>query len=199
MRLARQWLALSGAAMLALTVALAPAPARAQGTDADKKVTLNLRDTPLRDAINLLFTGSGYQFSIDPNVPNIPISLNIRDVGLQQALRLIVKQAATLQPGLTFSRDGDIFVIKIRQQTAPAPETGNEPPPESQAGDIEALTWEKIPVQFNDVMVFVLAFGGTMLPTEAEVKGFGGNGGGGGYGGRGGGQGGVGGGDGGDS
>src|SRR3954452_21388269 len=128
MRPARQWLGLTGAALLALTVALAPAPARAQGADVEKKVTLNLRDTPVRDAINLLFTGSGYQFSIDPNVLNVPVNLNIRDVGLQQALRLIIKQAATVQQGLTFSRDGDIFVIKVRAATPPPMDTSNELP-----------------------------------------------------------------------
>src|SRR5688500_15518456 len=145
----RQWVGLCGAALLAVTVALAPAPARAQ--DPDKKVTLNLRDTPLRDAINLLFTGSGLQYSVDPNVPNVPVTLNVRDTTLTQALRLIIKQAAGVAPGLTFNRDGDIYTVRIRPPMAAAPpDQGPEVPPEGLA-DASELVWEKIPIQFNDV------------------------------------------------
>ena len=147
--------------------------------DTDRKVSVNLRDIPLRSAIDSLFSGTGLQYSVDPNVLNVPVTLNLRDIGLQSALRLLVRQAATAQPGLTFSKDGDIYVIKIRQPVAAAPQVQDEPPPEYTEKATE-FTWEKIPIQFNNVMVFTLAFGGTMLPTEADViqagSGMGGNG-----------------------
>ena len=177
---------------------LAPQPARADVTDTDRKVTINLKDIPLRSAIDALFAGSGLQYSVDPNVSNVPVTLNIRDIGLQAALRLIVRQAGVAQPGLTFSKDGDIYVVKIRQAPVVAPTTGEEPPPEYTEQATE-FNWERIPIQFNNVAVFVLAFGGKMLPTEDQVirsqTGMGGMGGmGGGYGGMGGGYGGMGGG-----
>src|SRR5687768_2638928 len=100
--------------ILLLAMCLTAAPVMAQAPDVEKKVTLNLKDVPLRNAIELLFAGSGLQFSIDPNVPNIPISLQIRDVSLQAALRLVIRQAATAAPGLTVNREGDIFVVRIR-------------------------------------------------------------------------------------
>src|SRR5579883_2885763 len=120
MRLHRTPLLASVVAIAGLCLALLPAPARAQGTTDDRKVTLNLKDIPLRSAIDALFAGSGLQYSVDPTVQNVPVNLSIRDIGLQSALRLLIRQAAVAQPGLTFSKDGDIFVIKIRQA---APQT----------------------------------------------------------------------------
>jgi hypothetical protein len=154
-------------AVFALATVLSAAPAHAQAADADKKVTVNLKDIPLRAAIDALFAGTGYQYSVNPDVQNVPVNLNIRDVGLQAALRLLVRQAATAQPGLTFSKDGDIFVVKIRRETAVAPMVEEAPP--EYTDEASEFTWEKIPVQFNNAAVFVLAFGGTMLPTEADV------------------------------
>jgi type II secretory pathway component GspD/PulD (secretin) len=112
---------------LAVVPALLARPAHAQ--EAEKKVTLNLKDVPLRSAIDALFQGTGLQYSVDPNVPNVPVTLNIRDVGLQPALRILIRQAAVAVPGLTVSREGDIYVVKIRQAvTAPPPSTEEAPP-----------------------------------------------------------------------
>ena len=185
MRSCHGWL-LRAAACFVLVIALAPTAARAQGaTDPDKKVTLNLKDVPLRNAIDLLFQGSGLQYAVDPNVPSIPVNLNIKDVGLQQALRIIIRQAAVAVPGLTFARDGDVFTVRIRPPQAPTTTPTEEAPPPDQTAAATDFTWEKIPIQFNNVAVFVLAFGGVMLPTEADVIQSSSGGGGGGLGGGG--------------
>lgn len=170
----------STGAALYLTALPAAAQAPAAATP-DKQVTLDLRDIPLRNAIALLFQGTGIQYAIDPNVTNVPVTLNIRDISLPAALRLIVRQAAVSIPGLTSAKEGDIYLIRIRQAPPPAPAVAEEPPVDQQASDQE-LTWEKIPIQFNNVAVFALAFGGTMLPTELDVL-MNSSGGGGGYGG----------------
>src|SRR3569833_2396892 len=155
---------IAGAGIDLLTL-LAVSPAARAAEDLDRKVSVNLRDVPLRSAIDSLFAGTGLQYSVDPNVLNVPVTLNLRDIGLQSGLRLLVRQAATAQPGLTFSKDGDIYVIRIRQAQPAAPQIQDEPPPEYTEKATE-FTWEKIPIQSNNVMVFTLAFGGTMLPTE---------------------------------
>src|SRR5688572_9887146 len=69
--------------------------------ETDRKVTVNLKDVPLRNAVDALFQGTGLQYSIDPNIPNVPVNLTIRDVGLQAALRILVRQASVAVPGLT--------------------------------------------------------------------------------------------------
>ena len=176
-----------GRASLALLLAMvtaAPlvgaAPVRAQ--EVEKRVNLNLKDVPLRDAIDALFRGAGLQFTVDPNVPNVPVTLNIRDVGLQQALRIIVRQSAVAVPGLVATHSGDIWEIRIRQAAPPPAADPLDRGPEYPENFDHNLTWEKIQVQFNNVAVFVLAFNGQMLPTEADVilggSGFGNQGGG---------------------
>jgi hypothetical protein len=146
---------------------LAPSPVHAQ--EVEKKVTLNLKDVPLRDAIDALFRGTGLQFTVDPNVPNVPVTLNIRDVGLQQALRIIVRQSAVAVPGLVATHSGDIWEIRIRQAAPPPAADLLDRGPEYPENFDQNLTWEKIQIQFNNVAVFVLAFNGQMLPTEADV------------------------------
>jgi hypothetical protein len=166
-----QWVQSASACLTAVFLAAAlgsGSPARGQAPDPDKKVTLNLRDLPLRVAIDQLFAGTGMQYAVDPNVLNVPVNLTLRDVGLQAALRLLIRQAATVQPGLTFSKDGDIFQIRVRAAAlAPAPIVDDLPP--EYTDEKTEFLWEKIPIQFNNVAVFVVAFGGQMLPTEAEV------------------------------
>src|SRR3569833_2287652 len=143
----RRVLVFCTAALLVGSLALAT-PVHAQAGNTDKKATLNLKDVPLRSAIDALFQGTGLQYSVDPNVLNVPVPLNIRDIGLQAALRLLVRQAATAQPGLTFSKDGDIFVLKIRKENPLPPPTKDDTPPEYT--DLESeVTWVKIPIQFN--------------------------------------------------
>jgi hypothetical protein len=158
-----------GAASLLIVTCLCGAPAQAQsGVDQDRKVTLALKDSPLRAAIDALFQGSGLQYAIDPNVPNVPVTINLRDVGFQAALRILVRQAAVAVPGLTSSREGDVYMIRIRPPAPPVQLATEDVPPEY-TDEESKPTWDRIVIQFNNVAVFVLAFGGQMLPTEADV------------------------------
>jgi len=130
------------------------------------KVTLNLKDVPLRSAIQLIFEGSGLQYSVDPVVQNVPISLSIRDISRQAALRLLVRQASTLQPGLTVTREGEIFVIRVRPPAIVprAPEAALLPPSE------EPVEWEKIPVRYLDAEIVAEWLGGDVLPAAGRAR-----------------------------
>jgi hypothetical protein len=128
-----------------------------------KKVTVNFRDTPLRDAINIIFTGTGEQFSVDPNVPNVPVNLNLRDVRLEAALRMIIRQAAVAIPGLGLTRDKDLWVVHVGPVSTP--DVGP-------AGPITAelpAAWDRIPLRFQDVTVMTMMLGGVVVPTAADV------------------------------
>ena len=166
-----QWVQSASACLAAVLIAASlcgGSPALSQLPDADRKVTVNLRDLPLRTAIDQLFAGTGLQYAVDPNVLNVPVNLTLRDVGRQAALRLLIRQAATAQPGLTFSKDGDIFQIRVRS-AAPAPALAAEDLPPEYTDEKTEFMWEKIPIQFNNAAVFALMFGGQMLPSEADV------------------------------
>jgi type II secretory pathway component GspD/PulD (secretin) len=103
-------------------------PSPEGGAGYERKLTIKLRDTPLREALQALFVVSGFQYVIVPNVPDLPFNLNIRDVGLAAAVRILVRQAAVAAPGLTTSRDGEITLVRIRSAVAP-PEVASLPQP----------------------------------------------------------------------
>ena len=176
-------LAVGLAAVLGLALMGAPAQAQEAGAGGEKKVTLNLRDIPLRSAIDLLFQGSGLQYAVEQQVPNVPVTLNVKDLSVDAALRLLIRLSGV--QNLTFAKTGMVYEVKIRQPPMSTGAILEEFPPEESA-EIEDTQWEKIPVQFNNVAVFALAFGGAMLPTEDQVVSTG-LGGGGGFGGLGGG------------
>jgi hypothetical protein len=114
----------------------------------ERKVHLDLRGTPLRAAIQQLFRNSGEQYAVDPNIPDVPITLNIRDVSLPAALRLILRQAAAQIPGLTQTKDGDVFVIRIRPVLQTPPPAAEEPPPdEVRSGILAAVDLAKLAAQ----------------------------------------------------
>jgi hypothetical protein len=149
---------------------LAPLPARTQ-EGANRKITVNFRDVPLRKAIDLLFEGSGLRYSVDPNVPDVAVTLNIRDIGLQQAVRLLVKQASSVVPDLAVARDGELFTIRIRAAAArtgrPARVTvPREDPP---AAIRSEPVWETIPLHYLDVVAVTIMLGGHVLPAGEDV------------------------------
>jgi hypothetical protein len=161
------------------------AAARAPERQAGREVTLSLRDVPLRAALQMLFEGSGRQHAVEPAVPNVPITLDIRAVPFDTALRMLTRLA-----GVTFSKDGEIFIVRQRQ---PAPELlaqnpYDPPAPVEPAAAAGGATWEKIPLNYIHPVVLAAVLGGQVIPTEDQViGGLGGYGGGlGGYGGLGG-------------
>lgn len=77
---------------------------RERRNEKEQEVHLLLRDMPLQVAIKVLFRGSGYLCATDPDVPNVPVTTEIREVGLSRALRALLNAARKQVPGLTFSK-----------------------------------------------------------------------------------------------
>src|SRR5205085_11811712 len=110
----------------------------------DKPVNINLRAITLKSALELLFQGTGLNYAVDPNVPNVLLTINLKDQPLRQALRTLIHLAGSQVPGLTYTDEQGLYLIKIRQP--PPPET--EQPatnPEDTGGAAEEQVWEKIP------------------------------------------------------
>jgi len=82
----------------------------------DRKVTLSLQEVPLRSAVDALFQGTGVEYIVGPDVPNVPVTLVLRDVTMQQALRFLLRQAAVLAPGLGSQRDGDVVLVRMARR-----------------------------------------------------------------------------------
>ncbi len=173
--------------------AVSPRPVCAQEggnrpAEAVKPISVNFRDTPLRNAVELIFQGSGVDYTVEPNVPSVPITISLKDRPLEFVLRTVVRQAAAAVPGLTFSRDGNFYSIRIRAATPPAAPPV-EPEPAEDIAAQQAPQWEKISLQYVHPALVAMLFGGQVIDgsTILAIESGGLAGGGGGFGGGGGG------------
>ena len=80
-----------------------------------KKISLQATNAPLRDVLRLIFKGSGLKYAIEPNVPDVRISLTVKELSLRATLRLVVRLAATQAPGLTYARKDGVYVISLKR------------------------------------------------------------------------------------
>jgi hypothetical protein len=146
-----------------------------------RPVTLRLRQTPLRAAIQMLFRGTGLQHAVEPTVPNYPITLDIRGIPFKTALRTVMR----LAPGVTYRKMGEVYVIGLRQP-APVVTQNYQPPAPVEPLAASEQSWEKISLQYIHTLVLAAVLGGHVVPREDQVMpGLGGYGAGG-YGGYGG-------------
>src|SRR5438067_8128412 len=127
---------------LAAPAAAPAAPAPAQATSG---VTLSLRDVPLRTALETLFTGTGLQHAVEPAVPNYPITLDIRDVPFGTALRTLLR----LAPGVTYRKEGDIYIVGMRPAQVEQPTAGQDITPPEQTNPVADYQYEKAPLNYT--------------------------------------------------
>jgi hypothetical protein len=102
--------------LAAVNLSASPAHAVQKEDGAQKKVTLDFKDVPLRAAVEKLFAGSDLQYAIEPTVPNVPITLQVRDTPLIDALRRLIRTAAPRVPGLTYAVEDNIYIIRVRRR-----------------------------------------------------------------------------------
>jgi hypothetical protein len=94
----------------------APAPPPPNAT-----VSLDLKQTPLHQALDLLFDQLKLQYSIAADVPDAPITLKVRDMPFPEALRAILRlgRVSAGPPGhipdvVTYRKEGDLYQIGMR-------------------------------------------------------------------------------------
>lgn len=97
------------------------------------RVTIEARDTPLRGALRLLQAQAGFSYTLDSTVPNVPVSLSLRNVPYEDVLHLLVRQAAGSVPGLRVTRREGAYVISVHRdrigaETVPVAPEPLEPP-----------------------------------------------------------------------
>jgi hypothetical protein len=86
-----------------------------------KKVTLTLKEVPLRQALTELFRGTGFDVAVLPDVPNLPISFSVRHAEFHTALRGILDRAAAVYERPLFRAKRPPYLIKRRQFSLPDP------------------------------------------------------------------------------
>jgi hypothetical protein len=144
----------------------APAIAE-QAESAGPTISLTLRDTPLRSAMELLFQQSGQQHAVEAAVPNIPITVNLRDATFATALRVVTRLA-----GVTYRKEGDVYVIGLRPPPVVETTTTEAAAPDQPQAPSEPAV-EKIPLQSTSAAIFAYLFNGRVAPGEEQVMGAG--------------------------
>lgn len=79
-----------------------------------QKVTASLKETPFREAVATVFKGSGLQYTVDPNIPDLPVSAEFNTASLESALQTLVRALLDRAPGLQLRQSGDIFILERR-------------------------------------------------------------------------------------
>lgn len=127
----RTWLVLGLALLLG-----AGGHASAQQQPESPRVSAHLQQVRLRDALNTLFSSTKYDLVVYATVKNVPVSLDIKNAEFEDALKLLIEQAASAQPGLFYTRQGNTYTVQVR--------TAGQPEP------VEPPKLAKIPIQFQN-------------------------------------------------
>jgi hypothetical protein len=107
-------------------------------------ITLELKDAPIRTSLEMLFKQGGVQnYVIDNNVAGF-VSMNIKDLPFETALKLIMRAAA--EP-LTYIKENGVYIVKVRIIT---PTPFNPVPDITTSQPTSNVIWERIPLTFID-------------------------------------------------
>lgn len=77
----------------------------------DRRVTVDFRAIPLKEALRRLFEATGYQYRLDPALDDLPVDLGLQDVTLALAVGRILSAAS---PDIDYFFDGYRYVIQSR-------------------------------------------------------------------------------------
>ncbi|MCX8052911.1 MAG: STN domain-containing protein, partial [Armatimonadetes bacterium] len=106
MRVRSLWLAAMVLTMAAAVAAMAEEDQPARILGANKVVNLELKDTPVKEAIELIFQGSGLKYYISPGVSGRVVELKLAGVTVDEAINALVEAA-----GLTLKVQDGTYII----------------------------------------------------------------------------------------
>lgn len=101
----------------------------------EQKIDFKIKDETLPNALQRLADSTGLRYRLPAGLPNIRLNLEIRQVGAEALLRLLLRQASTSlkDQALTWSREGEVYVIQLGpapKEEAPVPAGAPELPRE---------------------------------------------------------------------
>jgi type II secretory pathway component HofQ len=139
-------------AIIVLTLTICACSALQAAPDLNKNVSIDLKDAPLKTALEILGKDSGLNYIIEPGVQGRSVTVNLQDIPLGVALQKIVSAA-----GLTISQEGGVYTIGVRKQL---PTSTDMAPiaPETATVERKSST-EKIPIGYADANDIAAIFG----------------------------------------
>ena len=154
--------------IIVLVLSIGPAFCQGQQT----RINLDLKDTPVRAAIDALFKGTGLNFAIAATVTSSTIpNLSLKDVSFDQALRTLTKQA-----GLTYRVENGVYMIDVKKEAPPVQPfpPGGGGPEVSQGPEPADRKVEKVTLNFADATDIAAMFGGMSIQSRTSALAFGG-------------------------
>jgi len=115
----RIWLVALGALVVVASVLALGAQTWAQQEE-ERRITVDLREAKIFDALSIIFRDTPYSFSLEPGITGT-ITLSLQEVPFSTALRAILNSNT---PKLTYRKEpGDIYVItQLVEPTTPTPQ-----------------------------------------------------------------------------
>jgi len=83
-------------------------------------VDIDLTATPLREVIRAAVSDGSFSIAIAPDVPDVRISVTLRQASRDDAVITAVRLAAEQQPGIRLVRDGPIYFVAMDPAPPPA-------------------------------------------------------------------------------
>jgi hypothetical protein len=112
-----------------LSVGSAPAAAQQEKPPAPRPVSVTLKDVGLRTAVETLFEAAGVRWRLDREVPNVPITLTLPALPLEDAVRVLVRVGAATVPGLAALKESDGYHVTRTGALVSDPVLPPEPDP----------------------------------------------------------------------
>ena len=167
----RRQIVLLAGLILAIAIMGSAFPVAAQTVrETEKPISVNFKDVPIQNAIDILFQGTGLNKVIEPGVRG-SVNLTLVDVPFSDALAAITKAA-----GMTVRKEKGIYYIGPQKEFTEVTSGSDITVPEIQ----KAKILEKIPIGFADVYDIGAVFGVQPISSRASsMSGSGGFGGGG--------------------
>ncbi len=111
-------------------------------------VSLDLRDAPVRQALEQIFNSARAQYSIDPTVSGF-VNLRIADQPFENALRLIMRSSTT---PLTYTKENGVYIVRPRTLNTGAAGNGgfDAPPPSADTAVSNKSIYEQIQLTYTD-------------------------------------------------
>jgi hypothetical protein len=163
-------LALLGIKVAVLGIALfllSQRPAQAQDapdTSPGIQTSVDLRDAPVRSALEQLFREAKLDFVIAPDVQGT-VTMTLKDLPLEQVLKIICRSNSI---PLTFTKEGKRYEVKVRKASVntQTPEVRVPEPPATTAANYEVINLQHLdPRQLTGILGNII-----MLPTAYEAR-----------------------------
>jgi len=113
----------------------APAPPAA-------KVSLELKDVPLRQALQKLFQDTKLQLRVNADVPDRPVVVKIKDVDFETAVRILTRVG-----GAEYRKQGDQYTVRKGASVAVAPAAGAPFIEDDLSGKYVTLDLDRVPIR----------------------------------------------------